>query len=182
MGSDDFEKFFELYLQNQNRLEGNHLLYQLINNDSYYNEEEWWNKHAISTNVGLIVPEDMPLDSNLATVAISLLEADSIITWLNRIEGLGLQEDDDCKNVIEAIIEDWLPTPKTKFKNTIGSIPHVERLSSFCLMWTDYGRESTTDTDKLMGNSENFKTDTFETKLQWIRNNQPSFFRLDLRK
>jgi hypothetical protein len=176
--SDGFEEFFELYLQNQNRLEGNHLLFQLINNDSYYNDEEWWNKHAISTNVGLIVPEDMPLQTTLASVAISLLEADSIIPWLNRIEGLGLQEDDDCKNVIEAIIEDWLPTPKTKLKNTIGSIPHVERLSSFCFMHCDSEGVSQSDSDKLMGDKANFKTDSFEAKLEWIRKNQGLFFRL----
>jgi hypothetical protein len=97
---------------------------------------------------------------------------------LNKIEGLGLQEDDDCKNVIEAIIEDWLPTPKTKLKNTIGSIPHVERLSSFCFMHCDSEGVSQSDSDKLMGDKANFKTDSFEAKLEWIRKNQGLFFRL----
>ena len=168
--NDDFGKFFELYLQNQNRLEGNHLLYQLINNESYYDDEKWWNEDAISTNVGLIVPTDMPLETTLKSVAVCLLEADSIITWLNKIERVGLQEDDDCKNVIEAIIEDWLPTPITKLRKRFGEIPHTERLKSFCGVWvSDIVPE--TDIEKLMSDKENFKTDTFDERLDWIKKN-----------
>ena len=171
----EFEKFFELYLQNQNRLEGNHLLEQLINNDSYYDDEEWWNEHAISTFVGKILPVDMPRDTTMASLSISLLEANSIIDWLNEIEGLALQEDDECRNVIEAIIEEWLPDHKTKHRTRFKDIPHTERLKSFCDVWVAH-KTPETDTETLMSDKETFKTDTFEAKLDWIRKNQQNLY------
>lgn len=167
----EFEKFFELYLQNQNRFEENNLLYGLINSESYYGDEGWWNKHAISTDTGLIYTEESPPPmDHITTLLIYLLEANSVIDWLSKIEDFSFQ-DEECSNIIEAIIEDWLPTPITKLRKRFGEIPHTERLKSFCDVWVSE-RTPKTETEKLMSVKENFKTDTFETKLDWIRKNQ----------
>lgn len=168
----EFEKFFELYLQNQNRFEENNLLYGLINSESYDGDEDWWNKHAISTDIGIIYTEDAPPPMDSTTILlIYLLEANSILDWLSKIEDSSLQEDEECSDIIEEIIEDWLPTHKTKLRTRFKDIPHTERLKSFCDVWV-LDIVPKTDTEKLMSDKENFKTDTFETKLDWIRKNQ----------
>ena len=170
--NNEFEKFFELYLQNQNRFEENNLLYGLINSESYDGDEDWWNKHAISTDIGIIYTEDAPppMDST-TSLLIYLLEANSILDWLSKIEDSSLQEDEECSDIIEEIIENWLPTHKTKLRTRFKDIPHTERLKSFCDVWV-LDIVPKTDTEKLMSDKENFKTDTFETKLDWIRKNQ----------
>jgi len=167
----DFEKFFEIYLQNLNRFEDNYLLSKLINDESYFVDEEWWNKHAISIDIGSIHTEDSPPMSYTELVLIFLLEAKSIIEWLSKIEEESLQEIDDCSVIIEAIIEDWLPTPITKLKKKLGEIPYTEKLKSFCRVWVQ-PMNPKTETQKLMSVKENFKSDTFDAKLDWIRKNQ----------